>query len=233
MDEQNLHLPLMIIRLFQSVAITDNVAVNNPVNISFLKSASIPEGWSHEEEYWWEWPKCTPEHSRQSFRSPAMCEQACFPTHTRSVSYLVFFSLAILMANALICISLVMSIIEHLKNTLKNLFCKLLVLSFARFSIGLLVNGILKVRVNWIVGRKSSFFFFKIFFDVDHFRSIYCICYNKYHILVSVFLATRHMVSELPDQGSNWQLLHWKLSTQPLAHQGSPMKYILTLMDYI
>ena len=163
MDEQNLHLPLMIIRLFQSVAITDSVAVNNPVNMSFLKSASIPEGWSHEEEYWWEWPKCTPEHSRQSFPSPAMCEQACFPTHTSSVPYQVFFSFAILMANALICISLVMSIIEHLKNTLKNLFCKLLVLSFARFSIGLLVNGILKVRVNWIVGRKSSFFFLRFF----------------------------------------------------------------------
>ena len=44
MDEQNLHLPLMIIRLFQSVAITDSVAVNNLVNISFLESASIPEG---------------------------------------------------------------------------------------------------------------------------------------------------------------------------------------------
>ena len=41
------------------------------------------------------------------------------------------------------------------------------------------------------------------------------------------------MGSELPDQGSNWQTLHWKLNTQALDHQGSPMKYVLTLMDYI
>ena len=44
MDEHNLCLPLMNIGLFQSVAIIDNVAVNNLVNISFLANASIPEG---------------------------------------------------------------------------------------------------------------------------------------------------------------------------------------------
>lgn len=159
MDEQNLHLPLMIIRLFQSVAITDSVAVNNLVNISFLESASIPEGWSHRGRILMGMTKVHSRALTSVFPSPAMCEQVCFPTHTSSVPYQVFFSFAILMANALICISLVMSIIEHLKIMLKNLFCKLLVLSFACFSIGLSVNEILKVRVNWIVGRKSSFFF--------------------------------------------------------------------------
>ena len=44
MDEQNLRLPLMTIRLFQPVAITDSVAVNNLVNISFLENANKPEG---------------------------------------------------------------------------------------------------------------------------------------------------------------------------------------------
>ena len=46
---------------------------------------------------------------------------------------------------ALICIPLITSIIEHLKKYMfKALFCKLLVLSFADFSIGLLVNWDIK-----------------------------------------------------------------------------------------
>ena len=35
------------------------------------------------------------------------------------------------------------------------------------------------------------------------------------------FLAMRHVRSQLPDQGSNLQPLHWKVKSQPLDHQGS------------
>ena len=215
MDEQNLRLPLMTIRLFQPVAITDSVAVNNLVNISFLENASKPEGWSHRGIILM---GISEVHSRaltSVFTFTSHVWASLFPpAHTSSVPYHVSFSFAILMGNALISFSLVMSIIKHLKNMHKNLSCKLLVLSFADFSIGLLVNGILKVRVDWIVGRKSSFFFF---FNVDDFRSIYCIRYNIASVSCFGFLAMRHMGSELPDQGSNWQTLHWKLNTQALS----------------
>ena len=43
---------------------------------------------------------------------------------------------------------------------------------------------------------------------MDHFLNLYWICYKI--VYVFVFLATRHMGSQLPDQGLNPHSLHWK-----------------------
>ena len=94
MEEQTLHLPLMTIRLFQSVAITESVAVNNLVNISFLESARIPEGWSHRGRYWWEWPSALQSTHISLSHQPCVNRPVSTPTpaqcHTRCSSPLLF-----------------------------------------------------------------------------------------------------------------------------------------------
>ena len=50
---------------------------------------------------------------------------------------------------------------------------------------------------------------------------------------VLVFLAVRHVGCQLPEQGLNPHLLHWKVKSEPLDPQESPsMVYILTCCHY-
>ena len=50
-----------------------------------------------------------------------------------------------------------------------------------------------------------------------------CVCVCVYVVVCFFFMAARHVVSELPDQGSNPQSLHWKVKqSQPLEGQASP-----------
>ena len=58
--------------------------------------------------------------------------------------------------------------------------------------------------------RKNSFSFLKTFFDMDHFKILYWICYNIAFVLFFCFLSTMHVESQLPNQGSNPCYLHWK-----------------------
>ena len=59
-------------------------------------------------------------------------------------------------------------------------------------------------------------FFF--FFNVDHFWSLYWICYS----ISSVLCFSVFWVWSVWDQGLNPQPLHWKVKSKPLDHQGSP-----------
>lgn len=64
-----------------------------------------------------------------------------------------------------------------------------------------------------LLGDDSIFYLliFKFFFfslDVDHFLSVYCICYNITSVLCFGFLTTRHVGSWLPKQGLNPHPLH-------------------------
>ena len=43
--------------------------------------------------------------------------------------------------------------------------------------------------------NQGPFFFFEDVFDVDHFESLYCICYNLVSVLQFGFLASRHVES--------------------------------------
>ena len=54
------------------------------------------------------------------------------------------------------------------------------------------------------------FYFFLVFSDVDHFWSAYWIYYNIVSILCFVFMARRHMGSQLKNQGLNQDPLRWK-----------------------
>ena len=47
------------------------------------------------------------------------------------------------------------------------------------------------------------FFYYSIFFDVDHFKTLYWIYFNVVSVLCFGFLAVRHVGSQLPNQGSN------------------------------
>ena len=49
---------------------------------------------------------------------------------------------------------------------------------------------------------------------------------------VLVFLATRHVGSYLPNQGSNPHSLHWKAKWYPMNHQGNPKVYVLKPWNY-
>ena len=59
------------------------------------------------------------------------------------------------------------------------------------------------------------------FFNVDHFSSLYWIYYNIVSVL-DFILASRHVDFQLPTQGLNPSLLHWKAKSQPPDLQGSP-----------
>ena len=61
---------------------------------------------------------------------------------------------------------------------------------------------------------------FKIFFNADHFKSLYWIGYNIVSILCFGFFA-RGMWDL--DQGWSLHPLHWKAKTYPLELQGSPI----------
>ena len=50
----------------------------------------------------------------------------------------------------------------------------------------------------------------------------YCFC-----CLSSDFLTMRHEESQLLNQGSKPHLLHWKVKSYPLNHQGSPSIFFL------
>ena len=51
------------------------------------------------------------------------------------------------------------------------------------------------------------------FFDMDHFKSLYWICYNIASVLGFGFWATGHVGSQLPEQGSNQHPSHWKMKS--------------------
>ena len=57
----------------------------------------------------------------------------------------------------------------------------------------------------------SSIFFNAFFFNVDHLKNLYSVCYHIVSVLCVVFLAKRHVGSYLLDQESNPHPLHWKV----------------------
>ena len=74
---------------------------------------------------------------------------------------------------------------------------------------------------------ESRYFsvFLKIFFNVDHFKSRYWICYNIASVVCFGFLALRHVGSYFPNQGSHlhpcigrWSLNHRTTRKVPLLH---------------
>ena len=69
-----------------------------------------------------------------------------------------------------------------------------------------------------------TFSSFKIIFDVDHFLSLYWICYNIVSVFCFGFPAMRHVASLLSNQGLNPYPLHWKVKSWPLDCQGSSQR---------
>ena len=72
---------------------------------------------------------------------------------------------------------------------------------------------------------SPSFFLRFFFFNVDHFKILYWICYNIASVVCFGFLALRHMGSYFPNQGSNlnpcigrWSLNHRTTREVPLLH---------------
>ena len=55
----------------------------------------------------------------------------------------------------------------------------------------------------------------------------YCLCSTSW---LPGFLASRHVGTQLPDQGSNLHPLHWKAKSQSLDHQGSPSLLVLNTL---
>ena len=55
------------------------------------------------------------------------------------------------------------------------------------------------MALQWLSPWIILFFFF----NVDHFQSLYSICYHTASVLHFNFLAMRPVVSQLPDQESN------------------------------
>ena len=53
---------------------------------------------------------------------------------------------------------------------------------------------------------------FKVFIEFVTILLLFC---------VLVVLATRHVGSQLPKEGSNLPLMLWKVKSEPLDHQGS------------
>ena len=70
---------------------------------------------------------------------------------------------------------------------------------------------------------------FYSFFDKDHVKSLYWICYNITSLLCLGSLAVRHVGPQLPDQGLNPRppALEGELSTAGLW--GSPLFYVISL----
>ena len=67
----------------------------------------------------------------------------------------------------------------------------------------------------------------KLFFTVDHFKSLYWICYNIASVLCFGFLATRHVRSQLADQGLNPHPCIGRGNPRPLDCQGSLKTFVL------
>ena len=66
------------------------------------------------------------------------------------------------------------------------------------------------------------FFFFKTYFDVDHFKVFLEFVTILFLGFFFFFLAMRHVGSQLSSQGLNLQPLYWKAKSSPLDCQGSP-----------
>lgn len=69
---------------------------------------------------------------------------------------------------------------------------------------------------------SSSKFVVVVVFNVNHFKNLCWICCNVASVLYFGFLAGRHVVSHLPDQGSNLYPLQWKAKSRSPDPQGSP-----------
>ena len=91
---------------------------------------------------------------------------------------------------------------------------------------------ILKLSFLWGESFKGrdvfTFEFFKDFFNMDRFlTSLFITVLLLFSVLV--FLAMRHMGSQLPGRGLNLYPLHWKTKSQPLDQQESPYLWALSL----
>ena len=73
---------------------------------------------------------------------------------------------------------------------------------------------------------QNQFFKRFIFSSGPFFKSFLNSLQYGFCIMFWIF-AVRHVGSQLPDQGSNLQSLHWKAECQPLDHLESPSKSIL------
>ena len=75
------------------------------------------------------------------------------------------------------------------------------------------------------IQRSLSFFFFKIFFfNVDHFWSLYWICYNIASVSCFVFLVG----SQLPNKGLNPHPLHLEVKYPPWATRKVPCELLVS-----
>ena len=78
---------------------------------------------------------------------------------------------------------------KGIDNIFREPFLRCLLFCYTEYIIHIYHTVILIIR-----HQPDPFFFFKIYFDTDHFKSLYWICYNIVSVLCFVFLLTmRHV----------------------------------------
>ena len=103
----------------------------------------------------------------------------------------------------ILCLELILPIYIHLLEGFK-------ITMFP--SLDLLFEWALQFSCYFLFFHFTMIFIF-VFFDVNHFKSLYWIYYNIVSMLCFGFLAVRYMGSELPNQGWNPHPLRWKMES--------------------